>query len=131
MKHHLRMAIVSTVAALLVFAVASFAQSALQGPLYLPVLHGAAVRTTGVIVPPHGLVCLLQQGTTRVIDPRTDLEVYSCEATNGHGQIVFTHDRLLMDHVATGSGSLSVTDGKVYIIAVQEDGTLIVREVPT
>jgi hypothetical protein len=98
--------------------------------VFLPFVHGAAIRTTGQVFPPNGLHCLLQQGTSRVIDPRTDTEVFSCEDVRGGGQIVWTGRTLLLKHVATGSGSLSVTDGVVYITAVREDGALEVQEVP-
>jgi hypothetical protein len=82
------------------------------------------------VYPPNGLHCLLQQGTSRVIDPRTDTEVWSCEDAHGHGQVVWSGSKLLLDHVADGSGSLSVTDGVVYITAVRSDGGLQVALVP-
>jgi hypothetical protein len=66
-----------------------------------------------------------------VVDPRTDEQVFSCESKFSHGAIVFTAHKLLLDHVATGSGSLSVIDGAVYMTAVREDGALEVQKVPT
>lgn len=106
--------------------------AAAGGPsnVFLPLVHGAAVRTTGQVFPPNGLHCLLQQGTSRVVDPRTDVEDYSCEASDSHGQIVWSGSKLLMDHVAVGSGSLSVTDGVVYITAVNSNGSIQIERVP-
>lgn len=118
-----------TVLVFLVFAVA-IATAAIDHHAYLPFVHGAAVRTTGQVFPPNGLHCLLQQGTSRVVDPRTDAEDFSCEASDNHGQIVWSGNKLLMDHVAVGSGSLSVTDGVVYITAVNSNGSIQIERVP-
>jgi hypothetical protein len=107
------------------------ATAAMGHATYLPFVRGAAIRTTGSVFPPAGTSCLLQTGASQVVDPRTDEQVFSCESKFSHGAIVFTAHKLLLDHVATGSGSLSVIDGAVYVVAVREDGALEVKVVPT
>lgn len=117
--------------AMLVLVMLGVRAHAATPDVFMPIVRGQAVRLTGQVYPPNGLHCLLQQGTSRVIDPRTDTEVWSCEDAHGHGQVVWSGKTLLLDHVADGSGSLSVTDGVVYITAVRSDGGLQVAVVPT
>jgi hypothetical protein len=83
-----------------------------------------------VITPPQGLKCLLQTNTTVVMDPQTQELIYSCEEKHGHGFIVFTKDRLIIDHLATGSGSLAIIDGVVVAVAVREDGRIQWQVIP-
>jgi hypothetical protein len=118
-------------AASIIVATAITATAAMDHHAYLPFVHGAAVRLTGSVPPPAGTSCLLQTGASMVVDPRTDEQVFSCESKFSHGAIVFTAHKLLLDHVATGSGSLSVIDAAVYVTAVREDGSLEVQKVPT
>jgi hypothetical protein len=99
---------------------------------YLPFVRGATIRTTGPVYPPVDTFCMLQTSAAYAIDPRTDTAVYGCESKDGHGYVVFGDGGvLLLDHVAAGSGSLTVVDGAVYVVAAREDGGLQVQEVPT
>lgn len=117
-------------AASIIVATAITATAALDQRAYLPFVRGAAIRTTGSVFPPAGTSCLLQTGASMVVDPRTDEQVFSCESKSGKGFIAFTAHKLLLDHVATGSGSLVVIDGSVYAVAVNTDGSLQVVLVP-
>jgi hypothetical protein len=108
---------------------ASALQSAPQ-PVYVPLVRQTAVAP-GTVYPPGGRRCLLQTGSSAVVDPRTGQWVYSCEGKNGANFMVWTGDTMLLEHVATGSGSLTVIDGAVFAVAVREDGGLQVVEVPT
>jgi hypothetical protein len=99
-------------------------------PAYLPLVRQAA-QAPGTVYPPGGRKCLLQTGSSAVVDPRTGQWVYSCEMKNSHGFSVFTKDAILLEHVATGSGSLAVIDGAVFAVAVREDGGLQIVFVPT
>lgn len=118
-------------AAMLILVVLGVRAHAAQPDVFLPIVRGQAIRVTGPVFPPSGTSCLLQTGASMVVDPRTDEQVFSCESKNGHGAIVFSAHKLLLDHAAVGSGSLSVIDGAVYLTAVNENGSLQIVEVPT
>jgi hypothetical protein len=97
--------------------------------LFLPVFRSPAVAP-GIIHPPGDVSCLLQAGTSSVIDPRTGSWLHSCEGKNGLGQVVWSGSALLMKNVAVGSGSLVIEDQQPFITAVNEDGTLVQLAVP-
>ncbi len=101
--------------------------------LFVPLLFAAGPLVPpppGTVSPPPGIICTLQTGSSSVVDPRTDAWVHSCEGKNGHGMVCWSGDTLLIDHLAAGSGSLSVEDGAVYVTAVRADGRLDVVLVP-
>lgn len=100
----------------------------LPSSTYLPLVR--LLPVSKVITPPQGLKCLLQTNTTVVMDPQTQELIYSCEEKHGHGFIVFTKDRLIIDHLATGSGSLAIIDGVVVAVAVREDGRIQWQVIP-
>jgi hypothetical protein len=117
-----------TLAALIVLGVRAHAATS---DVFLPIVRGAPIRVTGAVYPPVTTFCMLQTSAAYAIDPRTDTAVYGCESKDGHGYIVFGDGGvLLLDHVAAGSGSLTVVDGAVYVVAAREDGGLQVQEVP-
>jgi hypothetical protein len=132
MKQMIRRLATTALIALVVFAGVQLAAAALPvASVYLPFVRGAPIRVTGSVFPPAGTSCLLQTGASMVVDPRTDEQVYSCESRDDFGAIVWSGQTLLLSHVATGSGSLSVIDGAVYITAVNDDGSLQIEKVPT
>lgn len=123
-----RLALTAIIAVLVDLGILSAASVATS--VYLPAVR-AQSQFTGVAYPPHGTSCLLQTSGSSVIDPRTGVRLVGCESKNGHGYIVYTTDgRLLLDHVAAGSGSLSVDNGTVYVTAIREDGGAEIQEVP-
>jgi hypothetical protein len=98
-------------------------------PAYLPLVRQAA-QAPGTVYPPGGRKCLLQTGSSAVVDPRTGQWAYSCEGKAGSGFMIWSGDTMLLEHVAMGSGSLAVIDGSVFAVACREDGGLEVVEVP-
>jgi hypothetical protein len=108
--------------------------STVPQPVYVPLVRQSAPAVAEHI-PPPGVVCFMQQGTTSRYDPRTSLLVINCESSKGKGQVVWTVTPagpvLLLEHAQAGSGSLNSEDGAIWLTVLSDENSVWRYLVPT